>query len=330
MEGKMIKRKLTLNTWAENESITLDESFKLYKQTAIANGIKKKTLDGYEVNYNQVKKYIDEKTEIKYTSEITSNFITEYILYLREEKPHLRDTSIHSMITKTRAFFYFCMEQDHMQNFRIKSIRFKEKRKDIHTEEEQIKLLEKPKQWKNFPEYRNWVIVYHILATGNRSRTVRSIQMKDVKLQEKFIEINETKNDEIYQLPICEVYYPILKEYYNLRIRQGAKPDNYLFASQRETMLGEHGFNTTMTRYFLSRGIKKTSVHLLRHTFATKWLINGGSRAKLQKVLGHKTSAMVDKYSHITGIDIKDDYNQFTPLNNVQDKIKPKNRLRLK
>ena len=49
-----------------------------------------------------------------------------------------------------------------------------------------------------------------------------------------------------------------------------------------------------------SRGVRKTSTHLLRHTFAKKYLVYcGGNALMLQKLLGHSTLDMTKHYSAI-------------------------------
>ena len=47
-------------------------------------------------------------------------------------------------------------------------------------------------------------------------------------------------------------------------------------------------------------GIKDFHFHDLRHTFATHLLAAGESLGRLQKLLGHSTPAMTDRYAHLT------------------------------
>ena len=38
--------------------------------------------------------------------------------------------------------------------------------------------------------------------------------------------------------------------------------------------------------------------HVLRHTFASRFVINGGNILTLQKILGHRSLAMTMRYAH--------------------------------
>jgi integrase/recombinase XerD len=93
--------------------------------------------------------------------------------------------------------------------------------KKPYTDEEQTLLLEKPHVSKcSFADYRNWVIVCHFLASGNRSKTVRHIKIKHIELEKRRITLDTTKNNEILYMSISDTYYPILRDY--LKARNGS------------------------------------------------------------------------------------------------------------
>lgn len=51
---------------------------------------------------------------------------------------------------------------------------------------------------------------------------------------------------------------------------------------------------------------------LLRHTFATLYLQKEGRAEKLQKILGHKTADMTQRYMHYVTDDLVEDIDDFT------------------
>ena len=47
-------------------------------------------------------------------------------------------------------------------------------------------------------------------------------------------------------------------------------------------------------------GVKPIRFHDLRHTFAALWVMSGQSIYELQKVLGHSSVTMTERYSHLS------------------------------
>lgn len=80
---------------------------------------------------------------------------------------------------------------------------------------------------------------------------------------------------------------------------------------------------SAIQRYNRARGVKKTSIHLFRHTFARKYLLDcGGNAFTLQKLLGHSTLEMTQKYCTLFNADVINKYDEHSPLTQIQREMK--------
>lgn len=312
-------------------SIKLEDGKKEYINQCIVNNRSKYTIKTYELHWELFmtflnKKYKDE--QIIYTYQIEKKMLTDFILFLREKSPNISDATVNCKIRSVRAILYYFMDNNYLEQFQIKEVTEHIKEKVPFTKEEQIKLLYPPKENETFEQYRNWVITFHIFSTANRSRTVRNIKMKDVSFEKRLIRLEETKNNEQYEVPINRDYFPILYEYYQERLSQGATSEDYLFCTTYGKKFTADGLRSSMYKYIKSRGVENTSLHLIRHTFATEWILNDGSVEKLREILGHKSDVIIKKYLHICGKDLINDIDEFAPVSKLREDLTPKRKFR--
>ena len=108
----------------------------------------------------------------------------------------------------------------------------------------------------------------------------------------------------------------ILQEY--MKVRKGAD-DDYLFPNEFNGQMSENCLTSAIQRYNRARGVEKTSIHLFRHTFAKKYLLDcDGNAFTLQKLLGHSSLEMTRKYCEIFNADILRNYDEHSPLSQIQ------------
>ena len=288
-------------------SATIEETFKDFIISRKTKGLAEKTLQSYQSQFQAVARHMDVKMDI---AMLQKTDLDAMIISMRDAS--LSPNSINSYTRTLKSFFSWCNEQG-ITRLNIPLYKAEETVKETYSDAELAALLKKPDIRKaTFAEYRDWVIINFLLNCGSRAATVRAIQIRDVDLDGGMVFYRHTKNRKAQVIPLCSAMIAILREY--LRHRGGEAAD-YLFCTETGSQLTENGLRQSIARYNTRRGVQKTSIHLFRHTFARKYLIDcGGDAFTLQKLLGHSTLAMTKHYCAIFDADLTKNYDNFSPL----------------
>ena len=288
-------------------SATIEETFSDFIISKKTKGLAEKTLQSYQSQFQAVARHMDVKMDIAMLQKAD---LDAMIISMRDAS--LSPNSINSYTRTLKSFFSWCNEQG-ITRLNIPLYKAEETVKETYSDAELAALLKKPDIRKaTFAEYRDWVIINFLLNCGSRAATVRAIQIRDVDLDGGMVFYRHTKNRKAQVIPLCSAMVAILREY--LRHRGGEAAD-YLFCTETGSQLTENGLRQSIARYNTQRGVQKTSIHLFRHTFARKYLIDcGGDAFTLQKLLGHSTLAMTKHYCAIFDADLTKNYDNFSPL----------------
>lgn len=287
-------------------SATIEEAFPRFVASAIARGVSDKTVQTYHEHIHCIGKHLDLTTTFQ---ELTQEDLDEMIVSMRDSG--LAHNSIASYTRVFRTFLKWC-NQEGLTTLQLPNIKDKETVKETYTDDELRLLLQKPKANCSFTEYRNWVIVNFLMNCGCRASTVRNIENKDIDLQSRQVVFRHTKSGKVQVLPLCSKMCGILADYMAIR---GGGPDDYLFSTEYGELISQHGLTEAIADYNHRRGVQKTSIHLFRHTFARKYLVDcGGDAFTLQRLLGHSTLNMTKHYCSIFDADITKNYDRFAPL----------------
>jgi integrase len=133
-------------------------------------------------------------------------------------------------------------------------------------------------------------IVECTLNTGMRRSEILSLKWEQIR--GNFIYLRKTKTSKSRQIPINDDLAALFKR---MRKRQGLK-SQYVFIYQGTRIKDvKNGYNAALKR----AGIMDANFHTLRHTFASHFVMRGGSLKALQEILGHKTLTMTMRYAHL-------------------------------
>lgn len=158
--------------------------------------------------------------------------------------------------------------------------------------------------------------------TGLREGELAGLRWDDVDFDRRLITVQRsydgpTKGDDVRYVPILDVLLPVLRAW---RLRN---PLRVVFPSQSGEALTPSArvFQEVLKRVLARADFPKVErrgslrpyivFHDLRHTFASHWMMKGGDLFRLQKILGHKSIAMTQRYAHLAPAMFKDDHARF-------------------
>ena len=294
-----------------------EEVFDSFIIAKTAKGVSDVTIRNYHQNLHNISLHFDITMPF---DDLTKDDLDQMIVSMR--KAGLAHNTISTYVRLIRAFLNWA-NQEGLTEVMIPNMKDKDTVKETYTDEELELLLEKPDKKCSFCEYRSWVIVNFLLNSGCRAATVRNIQNRDVDLHARHITLRHTKTSKIQVIPLCSLMVSILRDYMAFR---GGESADYLFCDQYGGMLSEYALRHSIALYNQRRGVQKTSIHLFRHTFARKYLVDcGGNAFTLQKLMGHSTLKMTKHYCTIFDADIARNFDTFSPLAQIS---KPKEKIK--
>jgi integrase/recombinase XerC len=173
----------------------------------------------------------------------------------------------------------------------------------------------KPEELPTRKPYRDKAIFELLYATGVRCSELISISMKDIDLDEKVIRIYGKGRKERMAL-FGQKAKEMLLAYLTHERTAPIKPDERIFVNNRNEPLTPRSVQRIIEMFRLFLKIKKPiSPHKLRHSFATHLLNQGADLRTVQELLGHKTLASTEKYTHVTVQELSEMCDALHPLN---------------
>jgi integrase/recombinase XerC len=99
-----------------------------------------------------------------------------------------------------------------------------------------------------------------------------------------------------------------------LTARGTLRPGPALFLNKNGTRLTARSVGRLLEKYLAQAGLDpRTSPHTLRHSFATHLLDNGADIRSVQELLGHRSLATTQIYTHVTTNKLRDSYHKAHP-----------------
>ncbi|SHJ03035.1 integrase/recombinase XerD [Dethiosulfatibacter aminovorans DSM 17477] len=291
-------------------SMTYDELFKLKIKNLELEGAVKETLESHYHVIRYLKEYFD--TSILQISDMNTQFLEDFGYWLKDTRG-IKNITINGYVKRIVATLNLGIEKGFIKedNFHWKRLKEDKVMKEIYTDDELERLLKKPKM-KFFGKYRTWVLINFLLGTGVRAKEVRNILIGNLDLKQSMLILTQTKTKTDRYIPISKSLRKILMEY--LRYRQSDNPNDYLFCTIKGEQLPRTTMQMAIRNYHTEREVDTFGIHKYRHTFATKCIENGMNPFQLQRILGHSTVTMTQRYVQMSTKILTQNFDNLNPL----------------
>lgn len=289
------------------------EAFKIEQQI---RGNSKVTVTNYERVLSYFMSYIGEDTDI---DKICLNDLRSY--YISLTKHDLSTVTVQTYIRGLRAFLSWCFQEEYIsENLTEKFKLPKAKRRviDVLTDNEIHSLLS-CFNTSEFVGLRNMCIILLMLDSGLRLNETVSLKISSLHIAEGYIIVTGKGNKERY-VPLGIQTKKYLMKY--IIYHMDSSQETPLFVKDTFIPIETSTVKQLFRKLKKRTGIERLHPHLLRHTFATRYLENGGDIYSLQMILGHTSLEMVKRYVHFIPSKTAMNFSSFSPVDNIKKKYR--------
>lgn len=248
-----------------------------------------------EVRSASIQKYTNHLRYLitKHSQKFVPLSIVEIETCLQELKAQeLSNATINSYLTTLKQLYNYAEKRKFLQENTARHVKRLQKKPRkpprYFTNEEIDKIL-----FYDIP-YRDVFII--LLYTGMRKSELLFLEWEDIDFQNRIIKIRNkegftTKSGKNRNIPMHSKVQEILWK------RQ--QDSGYIFSYSTGNHHHRNKWNDSLRRILKKENILNASIHTFRHTFATRFLLSGGSMKELQEILGHASIETTQIYAHL-------------------------------
>ena len=239
-------------------------------------------------------------------AKVTRKRVEEWMVHLFDERG-LKATSVNRALATLRTFWRWLLTHNHVEKDILSTLRQFKMPKRLPTfvpdtrMEDVIDELREDIESDDFVRLRDALIVLLIYTAGLRLSELVEANMGDLTADYTSLRVMGKGRKERIQ-PLVKSLGGVLKKYF-IQISS----QNICIAQKKALILslkGERISRRTVERIVEKKlkgvGIQgKTSPHVLRHTFATRVLNEGGDLREIQELLGHSSLKATQVYTHL-------------------------------
>jgi integrase/recombinase XerC/integrase/recombinase XerD len=286
-----------------------------------------RTVDWYNQVLDLFERFLERERRSPLIDDIGEDEVRTFIAHL-QQSPGRKNGSgpapqgqspetIQNRIRALKAFFAWLHRDGYTETYRLerlKNYKVPQTVKEVLTEDEIRRVLgciDVREHW----GARDYAIVMLMLDSGLRLSEVTGLQARDVELVDGFLKVMGKGSKERI-VPFGAATQKALWRYQQ-QFRPEAELDDHFFRTLDGRPMRGETLRSIIKRLGERSGVPRLHPHLCRHTFATRYLINGGDVFSLQQILGHSTLEMVRRYVNLASAHVAVQHRKFSPMDHV-------------
>ncbi|MGB2873821.1 tyrosine-type recombinase/integrase [Psychrobacillus psychrotolerans] len=319
------------------KGLTWSEGRELVIRIKTLEGRATRTIENYTKLFNDfercfgVRKYMTNVTQddARKFIEWQLNEKTQFLKarFRKDKKIGVSVVSANSYLRNAKSAYEVLIREGIIEENPFRNVnKIKEKKKIIETlslTELKELLNTYDKTW--YVGFRDYVIVNVMLDTFGRINEICHLKKSDIDYEKGLITFTVTKNGSYRIVPVTKKVLRLIKD---LNKETEGFNTPYIFISSHGTQLVPDAFRKNLRDTVAKTSItKRVHPHIFRHSGASMFILNGGSIRALQSILGHADISTSMIYTHTTNDMLKDQHEQFSPLQQIEEHRKVKTRI---
>jgi integrase/recombinase XerC len=246
---------------------------------------------------------------------LTTRLLRSYVAWLHEQG--YAKTTMARRIAAVRSFCRFLCRQGTLETNPADGLRGPRQDKKLPhflNEKDIVQLLEAPTTDSPLG-WRDRAILETLYSAGLRVAELTGLNMDDVDLDSGLATVRGKGKRERLAL-LGPQALSALKRWLEQRdaVTAQRRSQRAVFLNRRGTRLTTRSVGRLLEKYLALAGLDpRTSPHTLRHSFATHLLDRGADIRSVQELLGHRSLATTQVYTHVTTHRLRDSYQKAHP-----------------
>ena len=270
-------------------SIPLSELLPSWLRSLRAKNLSTRTADSYRLAVEQLADHLDDPP----AGAVTADDIRGYLSHILDTRASATAAQRYRSLVQFFKWAHREGETDSNPMDRVDPPKVEEKPVPVLSDGD-LRALLAVCEGRGFEERRDTAILRLFIDTGVRLGEMAGLRVGDVDLDLQTA-IVRGKGNRLRTVPFGDKTTEALDRYLRVRRSHHSTKSPWLWLGLKGR-LGDTGIAQMVARRAEQAGLERIHPHQFRHTFAHRWLHDGGGEGDLQRIAGWKSAQMLQRY----------------------------------